>query len=92
MGQILLFEHGVTAGSTSPIGLRVSLPGACPRCNSTGAIIGSGSGPHIAKVVCDQCLSYRQWLPGETFKFIEDLIDEFGRPLEPIVVRPRGAS
>ena len=36
---------------------------------------------------CSDCDRFRGWMSGETFAFITTIIDQFGRPTEPIVVR-----
>jgi hypothetical protein len=85
-GQLNLFEPA-TVASTSVRGLLVNLPGTC-LCGEAKAVIGSSSGPHYARVTCAACDRFRCWMSAESFAFVSNIIDEFGRPVEPIVVRP----
>ena len=76
----------VTECSTSVIGLIVTMPHACV-CGATESVIGSSSGPHHGRLRCIGCDRHRGWLSGTTYRFITNVIDNFGRPVEPIVVR-----
>src|SRR5262245_7737138 len=77
-----LFDSTTT--STAVVGLMVAR--AC-RCGSIAATIGSSSGPHHARLVCAECGSFREWLPGAAFRFITEIVDRLGRPTEPFVIR-----
>jgi hypothetical protein len=93
--QLAMFE--TAAPSSSPIGLTVILPKPCGNCGSDSAIIGSSRGPHHANLLCECCSRHRGWLSGTTYKFLSDVIENFGRPTEPILVRqnqspPSGAG
>jgi hypothetical protein len=83
--QLSMFE--ATTPSSSPIGLAVVPPKRCRSCGSDTAIIGSSAGPHYARLNCRSCGRHRGWLSGETFRFLSDAIDSFGRPTEPVVIR-----
>jgi hypothetical protein len=83
--QLTLFD-AVTTPSSSPVGLDVILPGQCHDCGSDTAIIGSSAGPHSARLKCCGCGRHRGWLSASTFRFLSDVIDNFGRPTEPITV------
>jgi hypothetical protein len=75
-----------TVGSTSLTGLEVVLPRPC-RCGATVATIGSSAGPHHARLECARCDGHRGWVSYETYQFLTSIIDEFGRPDQPIAVR-----
>ena len=88
---------GTLTPSSSPVGLFVILPKQCGNCGSDHAIVGSSRGPHHASVFCDCCGSHRGWLSGTTYRFLSDVIENFGRPNEPIEIRrnqspPSGAD
>jgi hypothetical protein len=82
--QLSMFES--TSPSSSPIGLSVILPKRCSNCGADAAVIGSSRGPHHASLLCDCCGRHRGWLSGVTYNFISTIIDQFGRPVEPIEV------
>jgi hypothetical protein len=87
----------ITPPSTSPVGLSVILPRQCSNCGSDSAIVGSSAGAHHARLNCYGCGSHRGWLSGAAFKFLSDVIDNFGRSNEPIEIRrnqspPSGAD
>jgi hypothetical protein len=83
--QLAMFD-GITP-SSSPVGLSVILPKPCGNCGSDSAIIGSSRGPHHASLLCECCGGHRGWLSGSTYKFLSDVIANFGRPTEPIWIR-----
>jgi hypothetical protein len=85
MNQLSIFES--TLPSSSPIGLTVIMAKPCRNCGSDSAIIGSSRGPHHASALCECCGGHRGWLSGTTFKFLSDVIENFGRPTEPILIR-----
>jgi hypothetical protein len=85
MGQLSLFSELITEPSTSVIGLQVTLPQAC-RCGESIAIIGPSRGPHHASIICCGCGAHRAWMSGATYNFLSTIIDQFGRPLQPIEV------
>jgi hypothetical protein len=87
----------ITTPSSSPIGLIVILPKPCSNCGSDSAVVGSSRGPHHASLLCECCDRHRGWLSGTTYRFLSDVITNFGRPTEPILVRqnqspPSGAD
>ena len=59
----------------------------CPACSRNIATIGDGKGPHKAALTCTVCERHRGWMITEAFHFVLDLVRQFGRPTEPIVVR-----
>jgi hypothetical protein len=84
---VQLSMFGATMPSSSPVGLVVVPPKPCRDCGSDTVIIGSSAGPHHARLNCCGCGCHRGWLSGETFRFISGVIDNFGRPTEPIEIR-----
>jgi hypothetical protein len=76
-----------TTPSSSPVSLSVILPKPCRNCGYDTAIVGSSAGPHYARLNCCSCGCHRGWLGGQTFHFLSDVIDNFGRPTEPILIR-----
>jgi hypothetical protein len=82
-----LSTFGSTSPSSSPIGLSVILPRRCSNCGSDSAVVGSSRGPHHASLLCDCCGGHRGWLSGATYRFLSDVIENFGRPIEPIEIR-----
>ena len=81
-----LFGHEPPADN-SPFGLRIEMPTPCLNCTRNVATIGPGKKPHRASLRCTACMRFRGWVSIETFNFITDLVRQFGRPTEPIVVR-----
>ena len=84
---VQLSMFGATTPSSSPVGLEVILPKPCRSCGPAITTVGSSKGPHHASVACSCCGIHRGWLSGETFQFLCDIIDNFGRPTEPVVIR-----
>jgi hypothetical protein len=80
-------ELETTALSTSLRGLAVVTSGECRKCRSTLATLGSTSGPHQAAIICAGCGRYRGWLPAIASDFLNGILDEFGRPTDPIRLR-----
>jgi hypothetical protein len=78
---------GATAPSTGIVGLIVVPPSRCPSCSSPNATIGSSAGPHAARLTCIGCGRHRGWLSAESFGFIAEIANKFGRPTTPIVIR-----
>jgi hypothetical protein len=87
-GQLDMFT---TAPSTSLAGLRVLHWGVCRNCGSNLGTLGSSSGPHSASIICTNCGSHLAWLAQESADFISSVIDAFGRPIAPIVIRNRSS-
>jgi len=67
----------------SLIGLAITLPEQCPRCNGHDAVIGAGRGLHKASIMCI-CGRHIGWMSIATFNFINATVQQFGRPTEPI--------
>ena len=87
--QCEMFES-VIAPSTSVIGLHVILPRLC-HCGAITAVIGASVGPHYGSLRCPVCERHRGWVSSETYHFIINTIDSFGRPTEPITVTFRNS-
>src|SRR5262245_61960834 len=83
--QLRLFEDFISEKSTSVAGLQIVLPHSC-RCGETISIAGSSRGPHHARILCINCGVFRAWMSGPTFNFLSAVIDQFGRPVEPIEI------
>ena len=74
-----------------PYGLVVRPPQPC-RCGYELAVIGGGKGPHIASLHCAECETHCGWISRETHRFLTEIINRFGRPTEPIVLRGDGVG
>jgi hypothetical protein len=95
LGQLDLFGSSVaTVPSTSILGLSVILPKerACAACGSINATVGSSGGPHYARYLCASCGGFVGWMRGETYAFVCEVVDQFGRPTESISIRMTGRS
>ena len=73
------------------IGINVKLPDACKHCGSNLAIIGPAPIPHRASLHCRGCQLFRGWVSNEAFRFVSKIVEQFGRPIEPILIH-RGKS
>jgi hypothetical protein len=76
-----------TLPSTSIVGLRVTMDRPCRTCGSTNYAIGAGKAMHAASVTCAACGRHGGWVSKTSHDFIDEGVDVFGRPEEPIVVR-----
>ena len=72
-------------------GLVVQPPQPC-RCGCELAVIGEGKGPHVASLHCAECETHCGWIPRETHRFLTEIINRFGRPVDPIVIQGDGAG
>jgi hypothetical protein len=68
--------------------LLVRLSDRC-RCGQETARIGEGAGPHCASLRCYDCGHHRGRLSHEAGNFVLNIIEKFGAPTEPIVLRRR---
>jgi hypothetical protein len=80
---------GTTVTSTALVGIEAVLPKACAGCGGNVVVLGSSRGPHFARLNCTACGSHRGWASAASCQFINTVIDNFGRPSEPIVIRRR---
>jgi hypothetical protein len=55
------------------------------------AVIEAASPPHAGGLVCFSCGKHRGWLPHHAYNFIVEIINQFGRPTEPVAYR-RGTT
>jgi len=85
----LFNDKGLTRLTTDNplVGLRVRIFDRCKYCNCAQATVGSSSGPHRARLLCEQCRAHRGWLKCETFNFISEAVEKFGKPTELIEIR-----
>ena len=70
-----------------PIRLARTIDGPCAECGEHAVIIAAGAGPHVAALRCACCGRHRGWLPTTVADFLSALVERFGRPSEPIVIR-----
>ena len=73
------------------IGIDVKLPDTCKHCGSDLAVIGAAPVPHRASLHCKECRTFRGWVSDSSFKFVRKVIEQFGKPKEPILIL-RGKS
>jgi hypothetical protein len=78
---------GAVAPSTSIIGLTAILPKPCHWCGANSVMIGSSRAMHHARLDCSECGRHRGWASGEAVLFLQGIIDHFGRPDQPVIVR-----
>jgi hypothetical protein len=74
------------------LGLAVKLPNTCSKCADLVAIIGPGKPPHSASLLCRSCGLHRGWVSRANYTFLNEVINEFGAPSEPIVLRTRSTK
>jgi hypothetical protein len=85
--QLDMFGHA-PAGI---IGLEVRLPHGC-QCGHDLLIVGQGKGPHAAALTCSRCSRHCGWMSHESHTFLTETVRLFGRPSDPIEIRPTGRS
>jgi hypothetical protein len=73
------------------IGISVKLPDTCKHCTSDLAVIGAAPIPHRAALHCRGCQLFRGWVSNEAFRFVSKIVEQFGKPIEPILIH-RGKS
>jgi hypothetical protein len=82
-----------TAPAADPLtGLAVKLPDTCGKCGHLVAIVGPGKPPHFASLLCRSCGSHRRWVSRAKYTFLNEIINKFGAPNEPIVFRNRSTK
>ena len=47
--------------------------------------------PHRASLHCKECRAFRGWVSNEAFRFVAKIVEQFGKPTEPILIH-RGKS
>jgi hypothetical protein len=73
-------------GADPLTGVEVHLPRHC-KCGHDILHIGPGRDAHRASLHCTRCARHCGWLSHQAAKFLSDVIEHFGRPIEPICVR-----
>ena len=74
------------------IGIEIKMSRRC-RCQHDLFVVGPGRGAHRASLHCTRCARHCGWLSHRAAKFLSDVIEQFGRPTEPVCVRePPGAT
>jgi len=74
------------------IGLVVTLPDTCSTCGHLVAIVGPGKPPHFASLLCRSCEMHRGWVSHANCTFLNEIVNKFGKPNEPIVLRNRSTK
>src|SRR5262249_46515538 len=67
--------------------LLVRLPTPC-RCGSELALTGPRKGPHALSLRCADCGQHRSWLSRAHCMQLTEIINQPGRPFEPVLIRP----
>jgi hypothetical protein len=67
-------------------GLRVRFEG-CPNCCSNIGTIETNGGTEFADLICTGCGVRRGTLSGQTFQFLSTLVERYGAPDTPIILR-----
>jgi hypothetical protein len=88
--QFDLFDPATAAHPLT--GLAVKLPDTCSKCGHLVAIIGPSKPPHFASLLCRSCGMHRGWLSRANYTFLNEIINKFGAPTEPIVFRNRSTK
>ena len=88
--QLDLF--GTAAPADPLLGLAVKLPNTCSKCGDLVAIVGPGKPPHCASLLCRSCGLHRGWISRANYTFLNEIINKFGAPSEPIVFRTRSTK
>jgi hypothetical protein len=57
-----------------------------PCCRNV-CVVGRPRGPHPGELTCVDCGQHRGWLGKVTGTWLEDVIEQFGMPNVPIVIR-----
>jgi hypothetical protein len=71
-------------------GLKIKLDRPVDRdrpCCKNICIIGPGRGPHTGTLSCADCGQHRGWLSKSTATWLQTVINKFGAPTTPIVLR-----
>jgi hypothetical protein len=91
MNQLLAALGSIPDPDNPVLGLKVVMPGSCPKCSNLLAIIGPGTskGPHATSLTCARCSRHCGWLAKQETDFINKIINTFGRPTAPIVLRSK---
>lgn len=71
------------------VGLRIILQGPCFHCGAAEVEIGTGTGPHLAAMICIGCGSHRGWSAHMIFDRLVEIVRHFGRWTSPVALRQR---
>jgi len=85
--QSELFE---TTSSSPLIGMTVQLERTIDRqqpCCANLAIVTIGKGQHAAGLACASCGRQRGWVSKSTTMNLQKIIEQWGAPAEPLIVR-----
>ena len=74
-------------GGNPLAGVHVKLGRRCECGADTLCIVGATSKIHAAMLACPHCNRNAGWLSKDAASFIISVIEKFGRPTEPVVVR-----
>jgi hypothetical protein len=89
-GQLNLF--GAPNSADPLLGFPVKLPNTRSKCADLVAIVGRGTPPHSASLLCRSCGMHRGWISRANYAFLSEIINKFGAPTEPIVFRNRSTK
>ena len=81
--------QGDLFGANPLAGIHVKLGRRCECGADTLCIVGATSKIHAALLACPHCNRSAGWLSKEAAGFIAAIIEKFGRPTEPVMVRKR---
>ena len=93
MGRLALMQLPLPAvtGATSPLlGLQVKLERNIDKtkpCHRNVATVHPGKGPHAGELRCADCDRHRGWLSKEAGEQLLAVIEKFGMPTEPLIIR-----
>ena len=83
-------QQELFSDNVSPLfGMRVKFDGirCCPHCSNKITVIRSTTGPHHAELKCAACGTFCGWLSERTASWLNTVINKFGAPPTPIVLR-----
>ncbi len=83
-------EMFATTSSSPLIGMMVKLDRDIDRrdpCCQNLAVVTVGKGQHSAGLACASCGKHRGWVSKSTTLFLRKLIEHWGVPTEPLIVR-----
>jgi len=86
MNQADLFRDKTTSLTGKRVKLDRPIDRERPCCNNI-CVIGAAIGPHAGELLCAGCGKHRGWISKATGGWIESVIDRFGAPTSPIVIR-----
>ena len=68
------------------IGLCVAVHDACAGCGGNACFVARGPAPLYRQLRCDACETARGHVSKELRSFLEDFVEQFGWPAQPIVL------